>query len=96
MLTIFGEDAQVADISKEDIAKGLTQALAMKRFKDAWRICLLLNQNEAWKTFAEEVARNLDIELAIQVLYLLTVKNCLSSKIKEMFLKIENIIVRRK
>ena len=52
---------------EEEVVEGLDQALTMKRFKDAWSICLLLNDSEAWKKFAKEAARNLDIDLAIQV-----------------------------
>ena len=66
LLTIYGEDS-LKEVAKEDSARGLEQALMMKRFKDAWSICSLLSDNEAWKKFAEEAAKNLDIELAIQV-----------------------------
>ena len=67
ILTIYGENTQIADTNREEIAEGLDQALIMKRFKDAWSICSLLNDKEAWKKFASEAARNLDIDLAIQV-----------------------------
>lgn len=66
LLTIYGENAP-KDVAKEDSIKGLEQALMMKRFKDAWSICTLISDEEAWKRFAEEAAKTLDIELAIQV-----------------------------
>lgn len=65
-LTIYGESAP-SDATKDESIRGLDQALIMKRFKDAWSICSLINDNEAWTKYAEEAAKNLDIELAIQV-----------------------------
>ena len=66
LLTIYGEGSP-SHVPKEESMRGLEQALVMKRFKDAWSICSLINDKEAWKKFAEEAAKNLDIELAIQV-----------------------------
>eukprot|EP00794_Sanderia_malayensis_P019431 gene19431-21353_t len=67
LLTIFGEDTKFSDETSDTINEGLEQALVMKRFKEAWSICSLLNEDEAWRRFAREAAKNLDIELAMQV-----------------------------
>ena len=66
MLTMYGENTP-NDLGRDETVQALEQALVMKRFKDAWSICSLLNDNEAWKNFASEAAKNLDIDLAIQV-----------------------------
>ncbi|XP_036993911.2 WD repeat-containing protein 19 [Artibeus jamaicensis] len=55
------------NVGPNELKQMLTQTLLLKRFSDAWEICRLLNDPEAWNELAKACLHHMEVEFAIRV-----------------------------
>ncbi|KAM4052553.1 WD repeat-containing protein 19 [Anomaloglossus baeobatrachus] len=51
----------------KELKKMLTQTLMLRRFSDAWKVCTLLNTEEAWNELARACLHHMEVEFAVRV-----------------------------
>nr|XP_045017612.1 WD repeat-containing protein 19 isoform X2 [Jaculus jaculus] len=56
----------IKDATIADLRHMLTKALLLKRFPDAWEICKILNDREAWNELAKSCLHHMEVEFAIR------------------------------
>ncbi|XP_014404154.1 PREDICTED: WD repeat-containing protein 19 [Myotis brandtii] len=55
------------DVGPNELRQMLTQTLVLKRFSDAWELCTILNDHDAWNELGRECLHHMDVEFAIRV-----------------------------
>ncbi|XP_070253925.1 WD repeat-containing protein 19 [Myotis yumanensis] len=55
------------DVGPKELRQMLTQTLVLKRFSDAWELCTILNDHDAWNELGRECLHHMDVEFAIRV-----------------------------
>ncbi|XP_045429329.1 WD repeat-containing protein 19 isoform X2 [Pipistrellus kuhlii] len=55
------------DVGPSELRQMLTQTLVLKRFSDAWELCVILKDHDAWNELGRECLHHMDVEFAIRV-----------------------------
>ncbi|XP_027999472.2 WD repeat-containing protein 19 [Eptesicus fuscus] len=55
------------DVGPDELRQMLTQTLVLKRFSDAWELCMILNDHDAWNELGRDCLHHMDVEFAIRV-----------------------------
>ncbi|XP_073502065.1 WD repeat-containing protein 19 [Phyllobates terribilis] len=55
------------DEEPKELKTMLTQTLMLRRFSDAWKVCTLLNTEEAWNELARACLHHMEVEFAVRV-----------------------------
>ncbi|XP_067137635.1 WD repeat-containing protein 19 [Centruroides vittatus] len=60
-------EEKLKDYSPAEMKDALQKSLKLQRFREAWTICHLLNNNDDWVSLGNSAIYNLDVDLAIRV-----------------------------
>ncbi|XP_072190356.1 WD repeat-containing protein 19 isoform X2 [Excalfactoria chinensis] len=55
------------DFGPNELAQMLTQTLMLKRFSEAWGICVLLNDQSSWNELGKACLHHMEVDFAIRV-----------------------------
>ncbi|OXB83779.1 UNVERIFIED_CONTAM: hypothetical protein H355_002991, partial [Colinus virginianus] len=55
------------DFGPNELAQMLTQTLMLKRFSEAWGICVLLNDQNSWNELGKACLHHMEVDFAIRV-----------------------------
>ncbi|NWW40546.1 WDR19 protein, partial [Panurus biarmicus] len=55
------------DFGPDMLRQMLTQTLMLKRFSEAWEICILLNEQSCWNELAKACLHHMEVDFAIRV-----------------------------